>query len=499
MNRFQTFSFAAFLSLVLMCLPFYASAQSFIDGLEKLEAGQADQAVAIWTDLASQGNVESQYGLALVYETGAEGVDQDLAKSIEFYQLAASAGLPEAQTNLGLIYANGEGASKDTAKAAELWTQAAISNNAIAQFNLGLAYLSGQGVQADQAEGLGLVLVAAAQGLPDARFAMAQFYLRGLGLPEDFSLARYFFEEALAAGHPDAQAFIDDLNNNGIQAADIDVAVSEGRLPSLPKLLSSIQPQSPQRPAQPERSAQVTPDPAPQPTPEPQAPQRVPQPIPVQEPSAVEPAPLAPTQSDVVLRDAPDASAQTNPAPAPAPRPIQRPTPRPVPLPVPALEPAPAAPVSPLRTTNEVQAQPVSPLRLDAPLSAPSPSLTPAPVPAPTPRPQQQPSNATPPGFLESPEGMLVMQNQDLPGDVVVLWLGTMNSTAQGKEFWEFSLARAPEILDQVDAILQPIRVKGTQAFRVLAGPLPDKALAWKICNAIKAGAPTFFCKPLVL
>lgn len=134
---------------------------SFQDGLARMEAGQVNEAVTIWAGLAEQGQLESLYALGLVFESGAPGIVPDSMLAASYYQRAADGGLAEAQTNLGLLYAEGRGVVQSQEKAVALWLQAARKNNAIAQFNLGLAYFSGRGIEQDIDEALGLVLVAA--------------------------------------------------------------------------------------------------------------------------------------------------------------------------------------------------------------------------------------------------------------------------------------------------------------------------------------------------
>ncbi len=214
------------------------SGASFQDGLAEMEAGRINEAVAIWSELAEQGSVEAQYGLALVFESGAPGIAPDPLLAVSYYQRAAQGGLPEAQTNLGLLYAEGRGVIESQEKAVELWTQAAKKNNAIAQFNLGLAYFSGRGIEADTDEALGLVLVAALQGLPQAHYAMGQFYLRGLGLAQDEGLALAFLQQAKLGGNDAADAFVADLKARGVLEANLNDPAVQAKLPKLPRLVA---------------------------------------------------------------------------------------------------------------------------------------------------------------------------------------------------------------------------------------------------------------------
>ena len=72
-----------------------------------IAAGQAPD-FAEMLGLASQGNVQAQYNLGLMYANG-EGVSEDDAEAVKWYRLAADQGNAIAQFNLGVMYANGEG------------------------------------------------------------------------------------------------------------------------------------------------------------------------------------------------------------------------------------------------------------------------------------------------------------------------------------------------------------------------------------------------------
>jgi TPR repeat protein len=72
-----------------------------------IAAGQAPD-FAEMLGLASQGNVQAQYNLGLMYSAGM-GVPVNNAEAVKWYHLAADQGNAIAQFNLGVMYANGEG------------------------------------------------------------------------------------------------------------------------------------------------------------------------------------------------------------------------------------------------------------------------------------------------------------------------------------------------------------------------------------------------------
>ena len=62
-----------------------------------------------------------------------EGVKQDYAKALEWFQKAAEQGYATAQNNLGSMYYNGQGVKVNYAKAAEWFQKAAQQCDETAQ------------------------------------------------------------------------------------------------------------------------------------------------------------------------------------------------------------------------------------------------------------------------------------------------------------------------------------------------------------------------------
>ena len=89
--------------------------------------------------LAERGNAQAQYNLGVMYENG-QGVRQDDAEAVKWYQQAAAQGLAEAQSNLGVMYYNGRGVRQDDAEAVKWYRLAAEQGFAPAQVLLDTIY-----------------------------------------------------------------------------------------------------------------------------------------------------------------------------------------------------------------------------------------------------------------------------------------------------------------------------------------------------------------------
>jgi TPR repeat protein len=146
MNRFLRI--AVFVCSAALAAP--ALAQDFNAGWDAYKAGNYPTAIANFLPLAKQGYEFPQLTLGVMYHNG-EGVPQDYAEAVRWYQLAAEQGLDLAQHRLGDMYATGKGVPKDYAEAVRWYQLAAEQGNPDAQHNLGVMYANGEGVLQDYA------------------------------------------------------------------------------------------------------------------------------------------------------------------------------------------------------------------------------------------------------------------------------------------------------------------------------------------------------------
>src|SRR4051795_1066677 len=97
---------------VLCLLAVVASAADFKAGLDAYSRGDFAAALKEWQPIATAGDPQAQYNLGLLYARG-QGVTQDYAQAAQWYEKAAVQGVPAAQYNLGVMYANGQGVAAD--------------------------------------------------------------------------------------------------------------------------------------------------------------------------------------------------------------------------------------------------------------------------------------------------------------------------------------------------------------------------------------------------
>ena len=103
---------------------------------------------------ATQGSVEAQYNLALIYNNGL-GVTKDKERAHIWFRRAAEQGHAQAQYNLGLLYAKGHGVHKNE-RMAIIWYKKSVKQGcAEAQYELAMMYKEGvKGYYIDKETGL---------------------------------------------------------------------------------------------------------------------------------------------------------------------------------------------------------------------------------------------------------------------------------------------------------------------------------------------------------
>ena len=135
-------------SLIFVAIGGAATGGPLEDAVVAYQSGDYATALRLWHPIAEQGDVDAQFHLGVMYESG-QGVLRNDAEAIKWYRKAADQGDAVAQFNLGIMYTKGEGVSQNATEAALWYHLAADHGLAGAQFNLGMMYVEGQGVSQD--------------------------------------------------------------------------------------------------------------------------------------------------------------------------------------------------------------------------------------------------------------------------------------------------------------------------------------------------------------
>lgn len=173
--------------------------------------GSTEDAYGALERAAQQGDAVAQYALGRMYHSG-EGVPQDYAEALRWFNLSAEQGQAEAQYALGLMHDLGKGVPRDHAEAVRWFRLAAEQGQAVAQCLVGGMYATGDGVPQDDAESARWYRLAAEQGDVGGQIELGSRYIIGRGVPENHVLAHMWFSLAASSA---SDAVVRDLAVSG--------------------------------------------------------------------------------------------------------------------------------------------------------------------------------------------------------------------------------------------------------------------------------------------
>lgn len=158
-----------------------------------------ENALKFYTRSLEQHYLVAYEHMGMILYEGVFG-ESDLAKSVEYLSLAASAGDVYAAYQMGLIL----GEQEDYEGAAAFFNQSAEKGHPAAMAILGVMYDEGEGVQQDYQSAFIWYQKAAEHGHAGAMYNLGSMYYNGEGVTQDFTTAIQWFEKAAELGHPDA-------------------------------------------------------------------------------------------------------------------------------------------------------------------------------------------------------------------------------------------------------------------------------------------------------
>lgn len=139
------------------------------EGIAAWQAGNYEQAVALWRPLAQAGNADAQFNLGQAYRLG-RGVGIDVRAAEQWFEQAARQRHEQAGTNLGLLlFQNGR------AREAMPWIQAAaMRGDPRAQYVFGTALYNGDILRRDLPRAYAMMTLATRQNFPQAADQLRQ-------------------------------------------------------------------------------------------------------------------------------------------------------------------------------------------------------------------------------------------------------------------------------------------------------------------------------------
>ena len=171
---------------------------------EYLEGPNKDihQAIALFEQLAHNGNMIAQFALGEIYWNGDDTIEQNNELAIYWYSLAGENGHPLVQLWLGNNYCIGIRTAPDAEKAVYWYAKAAANNVVLAQYHLGICYYTGWGVERDEKCAFSWIKKAAAQNFLDAELFVSEAYKSGIGVPADYNRYRQLSDAILERYEP---------------------------------------------------------------------------------------------------------------------------------------------------------------------------------------------------------------------------------------------------------------------------------------------------------
>jgi localization factor PodJL len=165
------------------------------------------------------GDVGAEFEFALRLLDG-RGVARDPHVAAQWFELAASRGLPVAEYRLAALYEKGVGVTRDLPVAMGWYVKAATAGNARAMHNLAVMHAEGSiGGKPDYATAAEWFRKAGQFGVRDSQFNLGILYARGLGVPLDLGQSWLWFSLAAQQGDADAGHKRDDVAAKMDQAA----------------------------------------------------------------------------------------------------------------------------------------------------------------------------------------------------------------------------------------------------------------------------------------
>ena len=181
------------------------------NAIELAATARLEEVFNLYARSAELGNPIAQYNLAMMYSNG-ESVYVDYQQAVYWFRKSAGQKFAPAQYRLGeLYYFEKGGLERDLQKAIELFNLAAKQGDADAQMNLAMMCGTGEGLPLDKEQALSWILRARMGGNP-----IAHDYQKMLNASADgkFSASQqrlYWLEKAAELGIREAQQALQDM------------------------------------------------------------------------------------------------------------------------------------------------------------------------------------------------------------------------------------------------------------------------------------------------
>ena len=169
-------------------------------------------AVKHYRQAVAQGSAKGYRNMAVAYENG-NGVEKNEQEAVRLYHKAADGGDIDSQYKLGHMYDTGQfDVPVDVSKAIKWYQKAADQEHAEAQYSLGRMCVLGRGTKVNKKTAAAWYLRAAKQGYSEAQFRVGRMYMVGEGVGKDLEEAEKWLKKAADQGNAGAKEDLRKLN-----------------------------------------------------------------------------------------------------------------------------------------------------------------------------------------------------------------------------------------------------------------------------------------------
>ncbi|KAK8883665.1 hypothetical protein M9Y10_042762 [Tritrichomonas musculus] len=164
---------------------------------------------------ASEGDSESLFRLAVMYDTGENGVKIDQSKAVNYYKQACDKDNSDAMLVYGHKLLKGDKIPIDKVEAANLYKKFADMGNMKAMNNYGLMLLTGNGIPPDKALAGSYLKRSADLGNPKAMLMYGRMLYDGNGIPQNKEEAAKYFKMSADQGNDTAMSLYAQMCRQG--------------------------------------------------------------------------------------------------------------------------------------------------------------------------------------------------------------------------------------------------------------------------------------------
>ena len=154
-----------------------------------------EEGLAVYEQLAFQGNAEAMNGLGLLYSKGI-AVPLDEQQGINWFEKAAALGYAKAWYNLGLLYNEGTGITQNYEKAITSFEKAAKGGYNPAYKAWGGMAMKGKGHAENYTLAISIFQQGADKGNVGSIYSLGYMHYKGFGFKQDYAKAIELFEQA---------------------------------------------------------------------------------------------------------------------------------------------------------------------------------------------------------------------------------------------------------------------------------------------------------------